>query len=137
MGETKNVDPVEAIENETVKGRDIATKCRWKVQVLKEMFEAKGDQDPIQFEDHVSCFWGVKTICSEIIDQLLEVEEATLAINKNAEICSLDPEKVKRRDEDLRSVGINPATRRPLYETESASADAKTEPVVAQELLER
>lgn len=120
MEETKKIDLGKSITDEANNCHDIAQRCRWKIQVLKEMFEAMSDQDPIQFNDHVSCFLGLKAICTEVTDQLHEIYDVTSVIKDHAEICSLDPEKVKKHDEYLRSAGIDPATGRPLYETELA-----------------
>jgi hypothetical protein len=121
MGQTQTIDPVEVIKSNAIEARKVSAQCRWKAQVLKEMFEAMSDQNPIQFDDHVSCFLGVMTICSEISDQLVEVESTFDIVKKHADFCSPDPEKLKayeeeqeKMEEDLLSMGIEPAANKGL-----------------------
>jgi len=101
MGQKTNIDPLEVIRSNAFAAGKTAAQCRWKVQVLKEMFEAMSDQDPIRFDDHVSCFLGVMTICSEISDQLVEVESTFDIVKKHADFCSPDPEKLKAYEETI------------------------------------
>ena len=124
MGQKTNIDPIDVIKSNAIEARKVSAQCRWKAQVLKEMFEAMSDQDPIRFDDHVSCFLGVMTICSEISDQLVEVESAVDTVRKHAELCGPDPEKIKAYEEkeekireDLRAMAADPVSiRRKLRE---------------------
>jgi len=120
MGETKNMDAVEIIKSKAFEAGKVAAQCRWKVQLLKEMFEAMADQNiPPSGTDN--CFLGAMTISEEIIDQLVEVGDALETVTRNAVLCSPDPEKLKAREEehektqeDLRSMGIDPAAKKGL-----------------------
>lgn len=101
-----NMKPSESISNAAIKVGEIAGDCISKIKVFDEMFGAMSRQDPIEFEDHVVYFLGLQTICGEISTQLRKVEDCSLEIRDDAEICSLDLEKLEEKKKNLVSIGF-------------------------------
>ena len=101
-----NMKPSESISNAAIKVGYIAGECISKISVFNEMFGAMIKQDPVEFEDHITCFLGLQTICGEISTQLRKVEDYTLEIRDDTEICSLDPGKLEEKKKRLVSIGF-------------------------------
>jgi len=94
---------VEEIINNTGDIENIATICRSKIYVLASQFKQMVLND-MEIEDESAWAQGIHEICNDVFNSLAQIYELTDHF-RDLELYSIDPEKIKKREEYLMRLG--------------------------------